>query len=98
MSTWTHDEILRALTAYCEGHLRNRRGWQNTYGLTCDETGCTICNGEGAAQTAAWWLEAWENGPGYDEAGYQINGYTDLPFDPDDPEEMADWLEEDEAS
>jgi hypothetical protein len=87
------DEVIRrALTAYCENHLVSRRGWTNDVGYTCDELGCMICNGDSAAETADYWLAALAE-PVYDEDGYPENWVPDLPFDPDDAEEMAELLE-----
>lgn len=50
-------------------------------GLDCDERGCMICNA-GATDAAFYWWEAY------------LAGEMELPFDPEDTEEMFDLIHE----
>jgi hypothetical protein len=77
--------------------MEHARGWRSERDLSCDEMGCMICNGDGAEATAEWWLTAVEGPTEYDEDGYLVSGPYELPFDPEDPEELADLLDEDEG-
>jgi len=86
--------ILQALTNYCTEHLRTRHGWQDDRGYTCDELGCMICNGGTAAETAERWLSDFEE-PYIDDDGHQYPQPW-MPFDLDDPEQVAEWLEDDD--
>lgn len=65
-------KILQALIAYCGDHQNT----EDTYGVSCDERGCGICNADSPEDAASNWFAMWEA----DEAH--------LPFDPANEEEM----------
>lgn len=60
-----------ALLGYCAGHSPSI----DTYGATCDERGCAICNA-GTVAAAQSWFDSW------------MDGEAALPFDLDDDAEV----------
>jgi hypothetical protein len=57
--------LTRLLTEYCANHPNT----EDTYGVSCDERGCSICNADSPEAAAKSWIAQWREDPEVDDDG-----------------------------